>query len=142
MTFSFNCLTTPTLPALLRIAGGFLLFATVFAGCATRRSYVIDELHGGHSTRAADITIVESPEPQDYRVVGRVHVHSRVVKWLPCLLPSHNQLTAKLKREAALLGADVIFDIKRYSRSQFEWREEHLMATAAIILKKEAGDGL
>jgi hypothetical protein len=36
-----------------------------------------------------------------------------------------------------LLQAEVIFDLKRYSRSQFEWQEEHLMGTAAIILKKE-----
>ena len=46
----------------------------------------------------------------------------------------------KLKVEAASLRADIIFDIKRYSRSQFEWREEHLMATAAILCNNEAGN--
>jgi uncharacterized protein YbjQ (UPF0145 family) len=46
----------------------------------------------------------------------------------------------KLKKEAALLHANAIIDIKRYSRSQFEWREEHLMGTAAALAKKEVDD--
>ena len=46
----------------------------------------------------------------------------------------------ELKAEAALVRADIIFDIKRYSRSQFEWQEEHLMGTAAIICDNKAGD--
>ncbi len=43
---------------------------------------------------------------------------------------SQEELIEKLLIEAALLDADAIIDIKRYSRSQFEWQEEHLMGTA------------
>jgi hypothetical protein len=56
------------------------------------------------------------------------------------LLKSQDELMEKLKKQAALLHADVIFDVRRYSRSQFEWQEEHLMGTAAVITNKKAAD--
>ncbi len=140
MTFLFNFSMTPTLPPPLNITSVLLLFMTVVAGCATHTSYVIGEPPNGRFTRAADIKIVASTNLHDCRVVGRVHAHSRAVKWLPWLLASQDKLLEKLKSEASLLHADVIFDIKRYSRSQFEWQEEHLMGTAAIICNNKADD--
>ncbi|NOS72417.1 MAG: hypothetical protein HOP33_21160 [Verrucomicrobia bacterium] len=130
----------PTLPTPLKITSGLLLLLTVVAGCTTHIGYVIGEPRNGRFTQAADIKIVDSPNLHDYRVVGRVHAHSRAVKWLPWLLASQDRLLEQLKSEAALLHAEVIFDIKRYSRSQFEWQEEHLLGTTAIICNKEAGD--
>jgi hypothetical protein len=109
-------------------------------GCTSHTGYLIGAPRNGPLTHSEDIRIVEHGDPQDYHVVGRVHAHSRAVKWLPWLLASQDELLEKLKREAALLQAEVIFDIKRYSRGQFEWQEEHLMGTAATFLKKEEGD--
>jgi hypothetical protein len=112
----------------------------VVGGCATHTGYVIGEPRNGRCARATEIEVVDSLQRSDYHVVGRVHAHSRAVKWLPWLLASQKALVEKLKAEAALLGAEVIFDIKRYSRSQFEWQEEHLMGTAAIIRSNERDD--
>jgi hypothetical protein len=112
----------------------------VVTGCSSRTGYVIGGPRTGPLTRSADITIVNHADPQNYHVVGRVHAHTKAPKWLPGLLQSQDELLDALKREAALLHAEVILDIKRYSRSQFEWQEEHLMGTAAIITKKRAGD--
>jgi hypothetical protein len=131
---------TPTLPTLIKITSGVLLLMTVVTGCSSSRGYVIGAPRSGPLTRSADITIVDHADPQNFHVVGRVHAHSRAAKWLPWLLASQEELLERLKREAALLHAEVIFDIKRYSRSQFEWQEEHLMGTVAVILTKEAGD--
>lgn len=69
-----------------------------------------------------------------------MHAHSIAPQWLPFLLNSQDKMQEKLKKEAALLHAEVIIDIRRYSRSQFEWQEEHLMGTAAIITHKRTGD--
>jgi hypothetical protein len=128
------------MPTPIKITSGFLLMMTLVMGCSSRTGYVIGAPVNGPLTRSADITIVEHADPHKYRVVGRVHAHSRAVKWFPWLLASPDDLLDKLKREAALLHAEVIFDLKRYSRSQFEWQEEHLMGTAAILIKKKAED--
>ena len=117
-----------------------LLLVTVVTGCSSSTGYVIGAPRNGSLTRSTDITIVDHADPRNYHVVGRVHAHSRAVNWLPWLLASQEKLLEKLKREAALLHGEVVFDIKRYSRSQFEWQEEHLMGTVAVILTKEAGD--
>jgi hypothetical protein len=84
--------------------------------------------------------IVDHANASDYQVIGRVHAHSIAPQWLPFLLNSQDKMQEKLKKEAALLHAEVIIDIRRYSRSQFEWQEEHLMGTAAIITHKTTGD--
>lgn len=124
----------------LKMISGLLLMMTVVTGCSSRTGYVINGPRTGPLTRWADITIVDHADPQNYHVIGRVHAHTQAPKWLPCLLQSQDELLDALRREAALLHAEVIFDIKRYSRSQFEWQEEHLMGTAANIRNKEAGD--
>jgi len=113
---------------------------TVVTGCSTSAGYVIGGPRGGPLTRPADIIIADHANLADYQVVGRVHAHTIAPQWLPFMLKSQDELLGKLKKEAALLHADVIFDIRRYSRSQFEWQEEHLMGTAAIIIHKGAGD--
>ena len=124
----------------LKIISRLLLMMTVVTGCSSRTGYVIGGPRSGPLTRSADIVIVDHGNPHDYHVIGRVHAHTKAPKWLPCLLQSQDELLDRLKMEAALLHAEVIFDIKRYSRSQFEWQEEHLMGTAAIIIDKRAGD--
>ena len=124
-----------------RLTSVLLLVITAVTGCSYSTGYVIgDPLHGSPKP-SADITVVEHGERHDYRVVGRVHAHSRAPIWLPWLLVSEEKLLKYLKSEAALLYSEVIFDVKRYSRSQFEWQEEHLMGTAAILLNKEADNG-
>jgi hypothetical protein len=140
VTFWFNFSMTPTLPTLLKITSGVLLLMTAVTGCSSCTGYVIGAPRNGPLTRSADITIVDRADPRNYRVVGRVHAHTRAVKWLPRLLLSQEELLDELKTEAALLHAEVIIDIKRYSRSQFEWQEEHLMGTAAIVPNNKDGD--
>ena len=127
---------------LVKITSSVLLPLTLITGCSSHTGYVIGGPRNGPQTRSADITIVDHADPQNYRIVGRVHAHCRAVNWLPRLLVSEDKLLKKLKSEAALLHAEVIIDIRRYSRGQFEWHEEHLMGTAAVLLKKEAGDAL
>lgn len=109
-------------------------------GCTTSTGYTIGSPRNGPPTRPAAIIIMDHADPRSYRVVGRVHAHTIAPTWLPWRLASQDKLLERLKKEAALLHADVIFDVKRYSRSQFEWREEHLMGTAAVLTKKEVGD--
>jgi hypothetical protein len=123
----------------LKLSSEILLLLLLLnaAGCSSSTGYVIGSPRNGRLARASDIQVVDFADPQNYQVIGRVHSHSRAAKWLPCLLATEAKLLRNLKREAALLQAEVIFDLKRYSRSQFEWQEEHLMGTAAIILKKE-----
>jgi len=84
------------------------------------------------SREESEVSFIDHPDGKDVVVVGRVHVHSRAPKWLPFLLESERKMLSSLKREAADLDAEFLFDIRRYSRSQFEWREEHLMGTAGI----------
>ena len=132
------------MPAPVNLLGSgclsLLLILTVATGCASRTGYVIGVPLDGPRRRAADIVVVDHGNPRDYHIVGRVHAHTQAPTWLPCLQRSQDELLEALKREAALLRADVILDLKRYSRGQFEWHEEHLMGTAAIIVNKKAAD--
>jgi hypothetical protein len=125
----------------LKVTSVLLLVITAVTGCTYSTGCVIGTPLHGSPKRSADITVVEHIERRDYRVVGRVHAHSLAPIWLPWLLVSEEELLKHLKSEAALLYSEVIFDVKRYSRSQFEWQEEHLMGTAAILLSKEADNG-
>ena len=140
MIFWSSYLVDKTTPMQTKYASLSLLMMAVLVGCSTRTGYVIEASVHDSPTRPEDIAVIQNPELADYRVVGRVHAHTRAAKWLPWFLSSRDELLDKLRKEAALLDAEVIFDVKRYSRSQFEWHEEHLMGTAAIILNKEDDD--
>ena len=90
---------------------------------------------------AADVTVLDGGAIPHYVVIGRVHVHSMAPIWMPFLKLSEEQMLEVLKKEAAAINANAIIHIKRYSRSQFEWDEEHLMATAVILSDKgECGE--
>ena len=140
MIFWSSYLVDKTTPMQTKYTSLLLLMMAVLVGCSTRTGYVIEASVRDSTTRPEDIAVIQNTEPADYRVVGRVHAHTRAAKWFPWLLSSRDELLDKLRKEAALLDAEVIFDLKRYSRSQFEWHEEHLMGTAAIILNKEDDD--
>ncbi|HWD93074.1 MAG TPA: hypothetical protein VG938_12085 [Verrucomicrobiae bacterium] len=112
----------------------------VVTGCSSSTGYFIGDSRNSAPRRAADVLVVDHVNASDYQVIGRVHAQSTAPQWLPWSLKSREALLQQLKKQAALLHADVIFDVRRYSRSQFEWQEEHLMATAAVIIKKRAGD--
>ena len=113
---------------------------TALTGCSTSTGYAIGGSRNSPQTRPEDIIIVNHASASEYQVIGRVHAHSIAPQWLPFLLKSQDELREKLKKEAALLHAEVIINTVRYSRSQFEWQEEHLMGTAAIITHKKTGD--
>lgn len=131
---------TPNMPASPKLIGSLLVMLAVVAGCSTSAGYVIGERRSGPPARPADIQIADHANLAEYQVVGRVHAHTTAPQWLPFLLQSQAELLEQLKKQAALLHADVIFDVRRYSRSQFEWQEEHLMGTAAVLAHKKAGD--
>lgn len=131
---------TITSPILPRVAGGMLLIMTAITGCTSGTGYAIGVPLTGPPIRPSAIIIIDHVDPDSCRIVGRVHAHTISPVWLPWGLASQEKLLEKLKKEAALLHANAIIDIKRYSRSQFEWREEHLMGTAAALAKKEVDD--
>lgn len=112
---------------------GFLLSIALLAGCSYPSSYTIGRHRGDALVRSVDVEIIENVSGHRYRVAGRVHAHIWRPKWLPRLKLPQDVLVTMLKREAALLGAGAVIDVKRYSRSQFEWDEEHLMGTAVIL---------
>lgn len=140
MIFLFKFFRIPIVTPYFKTISWLLLILVFACGCSSRTRYLIGEPGYGPPVKPSDIVIVEKPDIKNYQIVGRVHAHTKAPKWLPWLLKSHDELLENLKREAALLHAEAIIDIKRYSRSQFEWQEEHLMGTATIIRGKEASD--
>ncbi len=140
MTFSFNFSTAEKSSTLLRKPSALLLLAAVVAGCSSHSGYVIGAPRSYSQKGPADIAIVDDARLGHYDVIGRVHAHSWAPGWLPWLLMSQDELIDKLLIEAALLDADAIIDINRYSRSQFEWQEEHLMGTAVTLRNRDVSD--
>lgn len=118
----------------------FLWMLCAFSGCSSSQSYAIGQAFpANRPVRGVDVAILRSDTTGDYTVIGRVHVHSLAPTWLAWGRPSQEGMLAKLKAKAAQLHADGIIDVRRYSRSQFEWEEEHLMGTAVIVGPKEKG---
>ena len=102
------------------------------SGCSLRRSYPISSHEGKSGVEFSSVRVLGTDGSEEFISLARVHVHSRAPKWLPWLLDSPEELLADLKQESAKVGGDYLLNVRRYSRSQFEWREEHLMGTAAV----------
>ena len=117
----------------MNIACRFVLAVVVcsLGGCSFTRSVLIEQeapttpVHG----RQAECRPVSQRE---HISIGRVHVHSMAPTWLAWLMPSGSHMVDMLKAEGERLGGDTVIEIQRYSWSQFEWREEHLMGTAVL----------
>lgn len=116
-----------------------LFLLCVSSGCSFSKGYYVGTIRNDREVNAADVRTPVEVDGAAWQSIGRVHVHYVVPNWLPWMTLSTDEMMDILKAEAATLNAEAIVDIKRYSRSQFEWEEEHLVGTA--VVSKRLGEG-
>jgi hypothetical protein len=118
----------------LRIFPLLIALSLVFtaSGCSVRSGFLLPSSLENQSFGLDPNTAQTLCPVASCRVVGRVHAHAWAPAWLPFLLRSDELLYSDLVDEAFSLGANAVMGVQRYSRSQFEWREEHLVGTAVL----------
>ena len=109
-----------------------VLCVLAVAGCTTTSAFPLGEDDPSGGLAVSETNDPGVPGQEGSVPVATVHVHSIAPTWLAWLIPSRTRMQRMLTAEATKLGADTIIDIRGFSRHQFEWREDHLMATAVM----------
>lgn len=108
----------------------FFVPLPLLVGCLSQFGYPVED---SSETRSYCLqrSAARRACPKEFcRVVGRVHAHTRAPAWLPFLLSDSGELRDALWEQAERMGATSVVGVTRFSWSQFEWREEHLVGTA------------
>lgn len=105
-----------------------LVCSTLICCSYFSRSFTLGQKYP--STSPAQISVVEGTPDKTFEVVGKVHSHCRKNWFFGWGGGRNNKMMEMLKKEAALLGANAIMDVKTTRFSQFEWSDIHYHATA------------
>ena len=115
-----------------------LLAVPLLVGCLSQVGYPVEDTDETRSYCLQHPAARRACPARSCRVIGRVHARTRAPAWLPFLLSNGGELRDALWKEARRMGATSVVGVSRFSRSQFEWREEHLVGTAIRSLGPEA----